>query len=369
MNIPYLSFDATNEAFRSEAMATFEQFFDSKWYVLGNMTRQFEQDYAAYNQVHHAVGISNGLDALQIALRVLGVGVGDEVIVPSNTYIATALAVSYVGATPVFVEPRLDSYNIDPSRIESAITPRTKAIMPVHLYGQACEMDAIMAIAQKYNLYVVEDNAQAHGATFANRLTGTFGHLNATSFYPSKNLGALGEAGAITTNDATLADKTIVIRNYGSQQRYYNEIKGFNARIDELQAGLLSVKLKHMAAWTAERRQIAAWYQEALADCKHIILPKTVAGADHVYHIFAIRIAKRDALQQYLQANGVGTVIHYPIPPHMQQAYQELGFKKGDFPIAEEIANTILSLPLYIGLSKEGVAHVASLIKNFEATI
>jgi dTDP-4-amino-4,6-dideoxygalactose transaminase len=365
LQVPFLSFDAMNAAFREEAVSTFERFFDSKWYVLGEMTRQFEADYAAYNQTNHAVGISNGLDALQIALRVLGICEGDEVIVPSNTYIATALAVSYVGATPVFVEPNIETYNIDPQRIIAAITPKTKAIMPVHLYGQACEMDEIMAIAQKHNLYVIEDNAQAHGAAYNGRLTGSFGELNATSFYPSKNVGALGEAGAITTNDADLAKKVTVMRNYGSQQRYYNEIKGFNARIDELQAGLLSVKLQHIARWTAERQQIAAWYHELLADCQYITLPKTVAGATHVYHLFVIRSEHRDALQQHLQANGIGTVIHYPIPPHLQEAYRDLGFQKGDFPLAEAIANTVLSLPLFIGMSKEQVAYIANAVKEF----
>jgi dTDP-4-amino-4,6-dideoxygalactose transaminase len=365
MTIPFLSFDATNAAFRDEAKATFERFFDSKWYVLGEMTKQFEVDYAAFNQTNQAVGISNGLDALQIALRVLGIGTGDEVIIPSNTYIASALAVSYVGATPIFVEPNLATYNIDPQRIEAAITPKTKAIMPVHLYGQACEMDAIMAIAKKHNLFVVEDNAQAHGAAFNGKLTGAFGELNATSFYPSKNVGALGEAGAITTDDADLAHKVRVMRNYGSQQRYYNEIKGFNARIDELQAGLLSVKLKHIDRWTKERQQIAAWYREELADCQDVILPEIAEGATHVYHLFVIRHAQRDALQQHLQAHGIGTVIHYPIPPHLQEAYQDLGFRKGDFPLAEEIANTILSLPLFIGMTHEQVKYVAKEVKRF----
>jgi dTDP-4-amino-4,6-dideoxygalactose transaminase len=273
--------------------------------------------------------------------------------------------VSYVGATPVFVEPNIETYNIDPQRIEAAITSKTKAIMPVHLYGQACEMDAIMAIAKKHNLFVVEDNAQAHGAVFNGALTGGFGELNATSFYPSKNIGALGEAGAITTNDADLAHKVRVMRNYGSQQRYYNEIKGFNARIDELQAGLLSVKLKHIERWTAERQQIAAWYRAELADCQVITLPKIVEGATHVYHLFVIRHPQRDALQKHLQEQGIGTVIHYPIPPHLQEAYQDLGFGKGDFPLAEEIANTILSLPLYIGMTQEQVKYVAKAVKAF----
>lgn len=366
MTVPFLSFDAMNDAFKEEAKATFERFFDSKWYVLGEMTKQFELDYAAFNQTQFAIGISNGLDALQIALRVLGVGEGDEVIVPSNTYIATALAVSYVGATPIFVEPNPKTYNIDPQRISEAISPKTKAIMPVHLYGQSCEMDAIMSIAKKHGLWVIEDNAQAHGAAYNGKLTGSFGELNATSFYPSKNVGALGEAGAITCDNAELAQKVKAIRNYGSQQRYYNEIKGFNARIDELQAGLLSIKLKHIARWTAERQQIAAWYRTALADCQTVQLHQIAEGATHVYHLFVICHPQRDELQQFLQEKGIGTVIHYPIPPHLQQAYQDLGYKKGDFPIAEQIADTILSLPLFIGMSKTQVEYVANCIKEFE---
>lgn len=366
MTVPFLSFDAMNEAFREEAKATFERFFDSKWYVLGEMTKQFELDYAKFNQTQHAIGISNGLDALQIALRVLAIGQGDEVIVPSNTYIASALAVSYVGATPVFVEPNPLTYNIDPERIREAITPNTKAIMPVHLYGQACEMDVIMEIAKQNGLFVVEDNAQAHGAAFNGKLTGSFGELNATSFYPSKNVGALGEAGAITCDDADLAQKVRVIRNYGSQQRYYNEIKGFNARIDELQAGLLSVKLKHIERWTAERQQIATWYREALKDCDTIKLHQIAEGATHVYHLFVISHSKRDELQQFLQSKGVGTVIHYPIPPHLQEAYKDLGYQKSDFPIAEQIAETILSLPLFIGMTQSQVEYIATCIKEFE---
>jgi dTDP-4-amino-4,6-dideoxygalactose transaminase len=363
--IPFLSFDAMNERFKEEAKATFERFFDSKWYVLGKMTSDFEADYAQWSQVKHCVGISNGLDALQIALRVLEIGDGDEVIVPSNTYIATALAVSYVGATPVFVEPRLDTYNIDYQRIEEKITPRTKAIMPVHLYGQACEMSAIMALAQKYHLYVIEDNAQAHGATYDGQLTASFGELNATSFYPGKNLGALGEAGAITTNHDFLAQKVAVLRNYGSEKKYFNEVKGFNARIDELQAGLLAVKLRYMNEWTAERQQIAQWYFKHLAAIENIVLPKIADKATHVFHLFTIRTDKREALQAYLSSKNIGTMIHYPVPPHLQKAYQELNFQKGDFPLAELIANTTLSLPLFVGMTEEQVIVVANEIKKF----
>ncbi|MCS6989731.1 MAG: DegT/DnrJ/EryC1/StrS family aminotransferase, partial [Chloroherpetonaceae bacterium] len=252
--IPFLSFEAMNAQIRDEIHQAFERVFFSNWYILGREVANFEAEYAKWNQVRFCVGVASGLDALHLSLRALGIGKGDEVIVPSNTYIATVLAVSFVGATPVFVEPRLDTYNIDPERIEEAITPRTKAIMPVHLYGQACEMDRIMDIAKKYGLYVVEDNAQAHGATYNGKLTGSFGIVNGTSFYPGKNLGALGDAGAITTDDEALYRKCQTLRNYGSQKKYYNEIIGYNSRLDELQAAFLSVKLKYLEKWTEERR-------------------------------------------------------------------------------------------------------------------
>jgi dTDP-4-amino-4,6-dideoxygalactose transaminase len=363
--IPFLSFEYQHSAIREEAIEVFRHFFDSQYYVLGPQTTRFEEQYAKLNEVAHCIGISNGFDALQIALRVLGVGAGDEVIVPSNTYIASALAVSFVGAKPVFVEPRPDTYNLNPHEIEDAITPCTKAILPVHLYGQACEMDAIMDVAQKFGLAVVEDNAQAHLARWNGQVTGSFGDLNATSFYPSKNLGALGEAGAITTQNAELAQAVKVMRNYGSQKRYFNEVKGLNARIDELQAALLQVKLKYLEAWTAERQQLAQVYLDKLSGVGDIILPAKHELATHVYHLFVVRTSKRDALQQYLNELGIGTLIHYPIPPHLQQAYQDLMHKKGDFPIAEMLAETSLSLPLYPGLGEEKTAVVAETIRTF----
>lgn len=365
MNIPFLNFEGRNKDIREEALKTFENFFDSKWYVLGNYTNQFEADYAAFNQTKYAVGVSTGLDALHLALRALGVGEGDEVIVPSNTYIATVLSISYVGATPIFVEPRITTYNINPELIEAAITPKTKAIMPVHLYGQACEMDAIMEIAKKHNLYVIEDNAQAHGATYNGKITGSFGEANAVSFYPTKNLGAVGEAGAITTDDSEVAHNIKVLRNYGSQKRYYNEVKGYNNRIDEFEAGFLSLALKYLDKWTIERNRLAELYMTHLSDVKDLILPYLAEGATTVNHLFVIRLNRRDELMEYLKGKGIGSVIHYPIPPHLQEAYQELGYKKGDFPIAEEIAETCLSLPLYVGLEDEEVIYVCNTIKNF----
>lgn len=365
MDVPFVSFSAQNQQVASESKAVFSQFFDSQFYVQGEMTRQFETDYAQYNQVNFAVGISNGLDALHLALRALNIGKGDEVIVPSNTYIATALAVEMAGADVVFAEPDSQTYNLNPLATEAAITSKTKAIMPVHLYGQACEMEAIMAIAKKNNLFVVEDNAQAHSATWNGKMTGSFGEVNATSFYPTKNIGAFGEAGAITTDSAELANSCKIWRNYGSEKRYHNMVKGFNNRIDELQAGLLSVKLKYIKGWTEERQRLGALYLDHLAGIDGLILPKTAEKASHVYHLFVVRTERRDALQQYLEANGVKTVIHYPIPPHLQKAYEGAGFRKGDFPIAEELAKTSLSLPIYPGLSTEAVSYVSDLVRKF----
>lgn len=368
MKIPFLSFEEVNKKIKSEILTSFENFFDSNWYVLGERVAQFEKEYATFNETNYAVGLSNGLDALHIALRTLDIGVGDEVIVPSNTYIATALAVSYVGAKPIFVEPRMDTYNLDPSKIESAITTKTKAIMPVHLYGQACEMEEIMAIAKKHNLYVVEDNAQAQGASYKDKLTGDWGDINGTSFYPGKNLGALGDAGAITTNSLELADKAKVLRNYGSEKKYHNETIGYNMRLDECQAGFLSVKLKFLSAWTVQRQEIASWYNEALKNIDDLILPQVADNSTHVYHLYVVRTKNRDVLQKHLNESGIGTLIHYPIPPHLQKAYAHLEFKKGDFCIAEEIADTALSLPLWPGMTKLQVNYICETIKSFYAS-
>jgi dTDP-4-amino-4,6-dideoxygalactose transaminase len=365
LSIPFLSFDEMNKKVSVEMTQAFQRVFDSKWYILGNEIKQFESEYAAFNKVTHCIGVSNGLDALHLALKVLGIGTGDEVIVPSNTYIASLLAVSYVGATPVPVEPDKKTYNIDSSKIEAAITKKTRAIMPVHLYGQCCKMDDIMKVAEKHNLYVVEDNAQSQAACYKGKMAGSFGQLNGTSFYPGKNLGALGDAGAITTNDAALAEKAAVLRNYGSKKKYYNEEIGFNMRLDELQAAFLSVKLKYLEEWTNQRQQIAGWYNEALKGTGDIILPAVEDGATHVYHLYVIRTKKRDQLQEHLTKEGIGTLIHYPVPPHLQQAYTSLGFKKNDFPIAEEIAETVLSVPLWPGMQLPQVEKVVDSIKKF----
>ncbi|TGE07938.1 DegT/DnrJ/EryC1/StrS family aminotransferase [Hymenobacter fodinae] len=365
MNIPFLSFSGQHDPIRAEVLAAMARVYDSKWYVLGQEVEQFEAAYAAFNEVGHCIGVGNGLDALHLSLRALEIGPGDEVIVPSNTYIATWLAVSYVGATIVPVEPRLDTYNLDPQLLEAAITPRTRAIIPVHLYGQACEMKAIMSVAHQHNLYVIEDNAQAHGATYNGQLTGSFGHLNATSFYPGKNLGALGDAGAVTSNNPGLAQRIKALRNYGSTEKYLNNIIGYNSRLDELQAAVLSAKLPHLSAWTAQRQQISAWYTEMLADIPGLTLPHTAPGCSHVFHVYVVRTMQRDALQQFLATSDIGTLVHYPVPPHQQLAYEHLGWGQGRFPVAEELARTSLSLPVWPGLTADQVAFIAKQVRLF----
>lgn len=365
IKIPFMNFEPVHHSIRDEINIAFQEVYESNWFVQGKKLEIFEKEYASYNQTNFAIGVSNGLDALHLSLKAINVGQGDEVILPANTFIATVLAVSYVGATPIFVDPDLQTYNIDPSKIESAITPRTKAIMPVHLYGQACEMGTIIKIAKENNLNIIEDNAQAHGATYCDKLTGSFGDINATSFYPGKNLGALGDAGAITTNDIKLAKKILMLRNYGSSEKYIHDNIGFNMRLDEMQAAFLIVKLKYINSWTYQRREIANLYYRFLSNLEDIKLPIIHHDSTHVFHLFVIRTKYRDALQKFLSENGVQTLIHYPIPPHLQKAYSHLGFKKGDFPISEEIADTCLSLPIWPGMNQEEVYLVCELIYDF----
>jgi dTDP-4-amino-4,6-dideoxygalactose transaminase len=365
MNIPFLNLNQVNKPFEADFEHAYHAFIQSGWYILGKKVSAFETEYADFNKVQHTIGVANGLDALVLSLKALSVGAGDEVIVPSNTYIASWLAISYVGAIPIPVEPRIDTYNINPELMEAAITSKTKAIMPVHLYGQICEMEAIMAIAEKHSLYVIEDNAQSQGATFKDKISGSWGHCNGTSFYPGKNLGALGDGGAVTTDDADLARKVSVLRNYGSEKKYYNEVKGINSRLDELQAAFLSIKLKQLAADNAKRNAIATLYNEQMQGIGDLHLPILANGATSVYHLYVIRTKKRDQLQAYLTEKGIGTMIHYPVPPHLQQAYADVGYKNGDFPIAEEIAATCLSLPISSYLSLTDVREVGNHIKAF----
>lgn len=364
MKVPFVSFLPMERELDSELRAAFDRVYARSWYIDGAEDKAFEEAFAQYCGMDYCVGSGNGLDALLLVLKAWNIGSGDEVIVPSNTYIATALAVTYVGATPVFVEPDIRTFNIDPTRIEAAITPNTKAIMPVHLYGQPCEMDPIMAIAQKHGLYVLEDCAQAHGATYKGRKIGTFGHASGFSFYPGKNLGALGDAGATVTNDKTLADKVRALGNYGSDYKYHHVYKGNNSRLDELQAAFLSAKLPHLDRMNAERRRIAQMYLEGI---KHpeVILPYVMEDVVPVWHIFGVRCKRRAELEAYLGEWGIGTNKHYPIPMHLQECYADHGFKEGDFPIAEEISATELSLPMYYGMTDEEVRYVIDTINGF----
>jgi len=364
-DIPFYSLEASQAPIRAEMLAAMTRVYDAQWYVLGEEVAQFEQAYSQFNEVGHTVGVGNGLDALALALRGLGIGPGDEVLVPSTTYIATWLAVTQVGAVPVPVEPELATSNLEPALLEAAITPRTRAIMPVHLYGQACRMDAILAVAQRHQLWVVEDNAQAQGAAFGGQLTGSFGAASGTSFYPTKNLGALGDAGAITTNDAALAQRLRVLRNYGSATKYHHEVVGYNSRLDELQAALLTVKLRYLAEWTTQRQQIAAWYQQSLSEVTGLRLPAVAPGATHVYHLYVVHTARRDALQRHLAAQGIGTQVHYPLPPHRQPAYAHLHLPARALPRADALAATCLSLPLWPGLTQAQVGRVSDAIKTF----
>jgi dTDP-4-amino-4,6-dideoxygalactose transaminase len=363
--VPFISFNKINSQTKPQIINAIEQCIDGQSYILGDNVKNFEASYSKFNNVKYTIGVGNGLDALYLSLKALEIGKGDEVIVPSNTYIATIIAISNTGAKPIFVEPRLDTYNINPDKIEEQITSKTRAILPVHLYGQACEMNRISEIARKHNLHIIEDNAQAHGSKYNDQLTGSFGIINATSFYPGKNLGAFGDAGGITTNSEELYKKCTLFRNYGSSKKYYNEIIGYNSRLDEIQACVLNIKLNYLISWTEERQKIASWYFEGLKDISEITLPITQVNATHVYHLFTIRTSDRNKLQEYLSSQSIETLIHYPIPPHLQKAYSYLDYKKGDFPIAEQIAETTLSLPLHIGISKQEVKYVCSAIKEF----
>lgn len=343
--IPFLELRPTYVELKEEIDAAVARVLDSGYYLLGREIEDFEREYAQYTGSRHCVGIGNGLDALQIALRAMGVGPGDEVIVPSNTYIATWLAVSGVGATPVPVEPDERTYNIDPARIEQALTSRTRAILPVHLYGQPADMDPILDIARRHGLLTLEDAAQAHGARYMGRPVGSIGDVTAWSFYPTKNLGAFGDAGAVTTDNDEIADRVRLLRNYGSRQKYVNEIKGANSRMEELHAAILRVKLARLDEWNNRRRALAAIYLQELGDTG-LVLPHVPAWADPVWHVFVIRSKQRDWLQQALRDAGVGTLIHYPIPPHRQQAYAELALGDGSLPISEALHNEVLSIPM-----------------------
>jgi dTDP-4-amino-4,6-dideoxygalactose transaminase len=347
-----------------ELHEAFERVLFNSWYIEGKEDENFEMEFASFCGVNYCVGVGNGLDALRLSLKALGIRDGDEVIVPSNTYIATALAVTYVGATPVFVEPDIRTFNINPSLIEEKITEKTKAIMPVHLYGQPCDMDLIMDIAKKHNLYVVEDCAQAHGAVYKGKKVGSFGDMAGFSFYPGKNLGALGDAGAVVTSDKDLADKVRALGNYGSDYKYHHIYKGNNSRLDELQAAFLSAKLPHLNRMNGERCRIAESYLKEIKNSE-IVLPYVMEDTEPVWHIFGIRCDRRDELEKFLNDRGIGTNKHYPIPIHLQECYKNMGFVKGDFPVAEEISATELSLPMYYGMTDDEIQYVIDTINKF----
>lgn len=337
---------------------------DKGWFIMGEQLELFEQEYATYCGVQYCIGVGNGLDALHLILEGYGIGAGDEVIVPANTYIATALAVSYCGARPILVDCDPYTYNIDATRIEEKITSRTKAIIAVHLYGRVADIDLVREIATRYGLKLIEDAAQAHGAIYKKRKVGSLGDAAGFSFYPGKNLGAFGDAGAITTNDRELADKVRVLRNYGSDVKYHHIYKGYNSRLDEIQAAFLRVKLKYLDEWTKKRRAIAQFYEDNIKH-KDVILPMPLENNENVWHIFPIMAKKRDGLQKYLSEHGIQTLIHYPIPIHMQKAYVGLGYKGGDFPVAEQYADSEISLPLWVGMTKEECNIVCETINGY----
>ncbi len=357
MNIPFLDLGAAYRELQTQIDAAVARTLASGCYIGGPEVEAFEEEFASYCGSTFALGVANGLDALHLTLRAMSVGPGDEVIVPSNTFIATWFAVSQCGAMPVPVEPDVRTYNIDPARIEEAITPRTKVILPVHLYGQPADMDPILAIARKHGLLVLEDGAQAHGARYKGQRLGAHGDAVAWSFYPGKNLGAIGDGGAVTTNDAQLADRIRVLRNYGSRVKYVNEVQGFNSRLDPLQAAVLRVKLPHLDRWNARRSAIAASYQKGLSGAG-LTLPYVPAWADPAWHLYVVLDSHREILQKKLGEAGIGTLIHYPIPPHLQHAYATVGYVQSQFPIAEKIANLCLSLPIGPHLQHQNLTKV-----------
>lgn len=362
--IPFLSLVHQHHQIKEAVQESLMKVYDRSSFIMGSELSSFEAEYARFLDVGYCIGVGNGLDALTLALRACGVSKGDEVIVPAHTFIATWLAVSSVGGTVVPVEPD-ETLNIDNTKLESAVTNRTKVILPVHLYGQPCDMEAIMSLASKHNLLVVEDNAQAHGSKWNQQSTGSLGIANAHSFYPVKNLGALGDGGAITTSDADYAERLKKLRNYGFREKNVAAFRGVNSRLDEMQAAVLRIKLQHLEKWTHERRKVAALYSERLADVGDLILPVTRTPAYHVYHLYVIRTMSRAPLQKFLTDHGVETMIHYPVPPHLQEAYSDLKFRKGSFPFTEALGDTLLSLPLWPGMNEDAVDYITDLIRKF----
>ena len=362
MNIPFSKFDGMHTPIREEMLEKFAEMYDKGWFIHGSECAAFEKEYAEYFGVKHCIGVGNGLDAIYLSLLAMGIGKGDEVIIPSNTFIATALAVSYAGATPVIVDPDSVTYNMCGNGLEEALTENTKAVIPVHLYGQAAEMDEVMAFARKHNLYVIEDCAQAHGALYKGQKVGTFGDMGCFSFYPGKNLGALGDAGAVISNNDELADKVRAISNYGSKEKYNHVYMGTNSRLDEIQCGFLRIKLRHLDEYNADRNRVAKRYIEGIKNPK-IRLPKIGENRTHIWHLFAVMCDERDALAKHLEDKGIGVNIHYPISIADQKAYESLNLPR--LPIAQEIAATELTLPVYVGMTDEEIDYVIDAVNNF----
>lgn len=360
--IKFLDLYKINEQYRSEIDIAIKRVLDSGWYILGQESEAFEQNFAAYCGAKHCIGVANGLDALNLIIKAYGFGVGDEIIVPANTYIASILAISQNGVTPILVEPDINTYNINPELIEEKITGRTKAIMVVHLYGQVVHMQKIWELAQKYNLKVIEDSAQAHGAVYQGRKTGNLGDASGFSFYPGKNLGCMGDGGAVTTNDEELAKKIRGLRNYGSHKKYEHLYQGINSRLDEIQAAVLDVKLKHLDADNEKRRIIANYYLENIKN-PEIVLPSVQDREGHIWHLFVVRTKDRDKLKEYLEENGIQCLIHYPVPPHKQQAYKE--WNGVNYPITEQIHKEVLSIPISPVISKQEVVEVCSYLNAY----
>lgn len=364
MKVPFSILERQYKMYQKEYEAKALEILRKGWYILGEETEKFEEEYAKYTGTKYALGIDNGLNALVLAFRALNIGQGDEVIVQGNTFIATVMGITINGATPIFVEPD-EYYNIDIEKIEEKITERTKAICVVHLYGQATRMDKILELCKKYNLKLVEDCAQAHGAEFNEQKIGSFGDIGCFSFYPGKNLGCFGDGGAITTNNEEIYKKIKILRSYGSEKKYHHIEVGYNARLDELQAGLLRIKLSHLSELTDERKEMAEQYLKEIKNPR-VQLPKVRENCSHVWHLFVVRVENRDKFQKYLEENGIGTVIHYPIPPHLSKAYENLGYKVGDYPITEGYSNTIVSLPLYNGMTSEEINYVIKKINEYK---
>ena len=365
MRVPFVTFEPMHNEIREKLDIAYNNVLKSSCFIHGEECRKFEEEFAEYCGVKYCVGVATGLDALFLILKAMNIGNGDEVIVPSNTYIATALAVSYTGAKPIFVEPEIETFNINPSRIEEKITSNTKAIIAVHLQGRTADMEAIDVIAKKHNLKVIEDAAQAHGAKYKGKKAGSLGDAAGFSFYPGKNLGALGDGGCVTTNDKALADKVRALGNYGSDYKYHHIYKGVNSRLDEIQAAFLRVKLPNLDRWNEDRRATAKKYFEGIKNPLIKLPLKSTNDFEHIYHVFVIRCDKRDELEKYLNDNGIGTVKHYPIPMHEQECYKDLGIKHDELPIAEEISKTVLSIRMYYGMTDEEINYVIYILNSF----